>query len=75
MLEDGYIDGRFFRDCLNNYDVLMKRYRLKESDFILKDKSEEFKEQSSMLECPDFMFSDYNDAIREYRLEQKENIK
>ena len=43
IAEGDYLDGRFFRDCDNNYNVLISKYNLIDSDFVLKDKSSEFK--------------------------------
>lgn len=63
--QDDYLDGRFFRDCKNNYSVLQKKYKLEDSDFLLKDKSREFKDKVfHCLQGPEYIFDDYDETAR-----------
>lgn len=52
-----YYDGRFFRGCDYNYDVVAEMHELK---YTYEDKSEEFKDNvCHLLEYPQFLFEDY----------------
>ena len=57
-----YLDGRFFRDCDNNYNVMMSKYGLEGSDFLMKDKSSDFKSAVYYnIMSPEFVFDDYEE--------------
>ena len=52
-----YYDGRFFRRCDYNYDVIAEMHEL---EYTYEDKSEEFKDKvCRLLDNPQFLFEDY----------------
>lgn len=62
-----YLDGRFFRDCDMNYDVINKMHNLKPT---YKDKSYEFCKEATIIQYKDYRFSDYT-CLYKYELDLK----
>ena len=66
-----YLDGRQFRDCNMNYDVISKMHSLKPT---YKDKSYNFCKEAMIIKYKEYIFSDYKND-KDYALDVSHKLK